>query len=92
MVNVVEALGDLGGDAAVTALVDALDRDGMLDLPLQTTTALRLGALGDRRALPAIVRFAARVEQLTPSEDAFERELQNEAAAAVVNARARLGH
>ncbi|MBX3232107.1 MAG: hypothetical protein KIT84_19670 [Labilithrix sp.] len=91
VVNLVEALGDLGGDAAVDALVDALDRDGMLDLPLQTTAAQRLAAIGDKRALPAVERFAARVAKLEPSADAFERELQEEARAAAADARGDLG-
>lgn len=91
VVNIVEALGDLGGDAAVIALIDALeDADRMLDLPLQTTTVQRLGVLGDRRALPAIERFATRVEKLPRSDDAFERELQDEATSAAASACAQL--
>lgn len=88
VVNIVEALGDLGGDEAVTSLVDVLEHEE--DLALQTTAADRLATLGDKRALPAVTRFAERLARAAEPSDAFERELRAEAIKTAADAMARL--
>lgn len=91
VVNVIEALGDLGGDEAVTSLIEVLDRfDREDDLALQTTAAERLATLGDRRALPAVERFEARVTRSPEPDDEFQKELRAEAIKTAADARARL--
>lgn len=94
VVNLVEALGDLGGDDAVTALIWILDGAGSADdLALQTTACSRLAALDDKRALPAVTRFGERVAKSAEPADDFERELRAEAVQAASDAVTRLtGH
>lgn len=88
VVNIVEALGDLGGDEAVTSLIDVLDHEP--DLALQTTAADRLATLGDPRALPAVDRFVARLASRPEPADDFEKELRAEAIKTAADAKARL--
>jgi HEAT repeat protein len=88
VVNLVEALGDLGGDEAVTSLIDVLDREE--DLALQTTAAERLATLGDARALPAVTRFGERLSRSPEPSDAFDKELRAEAVRTATDAKARL--
>jgi HEAT repeat protein len=88
VVNIVEALGDLGGDEAVTSLIDVLDREE--DLALQTTAAERLATLGDARAMPAVTRFGERLSRSPEPSDAFEKELHAEATKTAIDARGRL--
>jgi HEAT repeat protein len=88
VVNLVEALGDLGGDEAVTSLIDVLDHEE--DLALQTTAAERLATLGDARARPAVTRFDERLSRSPEPSDAFEKELRAEAMKTAIDAKARL--
>lgn len=88
VVNIVEALGDLGGDEAVTSLIDVLDHEE--DLALQATAADRLATLGDARALPAVLRWDARLARTAEPGDPFERELRAEAMKTAEGAKERL--
>ena len=47
----VQALGDIGGASAVTALIECLDDP---DAPVRIRVIETLGELGDRRAVPAL--------------------------------------
>jgi hypothetical protein len=76
---IVDALGDLGGPDAVSALGAALDR-GALPLYVQTLAVQRLVALGDPGAQPAIAGYAARVAALPPA-DGIDESLREEALA-----------
>jgi HEAT repeat protein len=51
----VQALGDIGGASAVTALIECLDDP---DAPVRIRVIETLGDLGDRRAVPAIRTLA----------------------------------
>ena len=54
-IEAVEALGDIGGGSAVSALIECLgDPDG----PVRIRVIETLGDLGDRRAVPAIRTLA----------------------------------
>jgi HEAT repeat protein len=50
-IEAVEALGDIGGTSAVTALIECLADP---DAPVRIRVIEMLGELGDRRAVPAI--------------------------------------
>jgi HEAT repeat protein len=50
-IEAVEALGDIGGASAVTALIECLDDP---DAPVRIRVIETLGELGDRRAVPAL--------------------------------------
>lgn len=78
--NLVEALGNVGGDGAVEALGAALDRAD-LALHVETLAVSKLGELGDARARGPVERFAKRVAALPPAEG-IDEELRVEAIAA----------
>lgn len=78
--NLVEALGDIGGDGAVDALGAALDRAD-LALHVETLAVAKLGELGDPRARGPVERFAKRVAAMPPAEG-IDEELRVEAIAA----------
>ena len=86
--NLVEALGDLGGPSAVTALADALDRAD-LALHVETLAVMKLGELGDAHARSAVERFATRAAAL-PGTDGIDEELRIEALAAATTTLSRL--
>jgi hypothetical protein len=75
--NLIEALGETGGDVARAALIEALE-DRSYDLALQT---LIVQQLGERAPRDSLARFAARAEK-APTDNEFEIELRNEALAA----------
>ena len=50
-IEAVEALGDIGGSSAVTALIECLEDP---DAPVRIRVIETLGELGDRRAVPAL--------------------------------------
>ena len=54
-IEAVEALGDIGGGSAVSALIECL---GDPDAPVRIRVIEMLGDLGDRRAVPAIRSLA----------------------------------
>jgi hypothetical protein len=83
VVNVVEALGHVGGRDAALALAAALD-SGRLDLSVETLAVQQIGDIGDSVARDAVVRFASRVGQDRPGErrEGFQAELVTEALAA----------
>lgn len=84
--NLIEALGAVGGDVAMTALAEALE-DRSYDLALSTLIVQQLGA----HAPPAsLARFAARAEN-APARDDLEIELREEAIAAADDS-GRLAH
>jgi hypothetical protein len=78
--NLVEALGNIGGPDAASALAAALDRAD-LGLHVETLATMKLGELGDHRARGAVERFAARTAAL-PETDGLSEELRVEAVAA----------
>jgi hypothetical protein len=78
--NIVEALGDIGGEKAIDALGAALDRAD-LALHVETLAVQKLGELGDTRARAPVERFAKRVAMLPPT-DGIDEELRVEAVAA----------
>jgi hypothetical protein len=78
--NLVEALGNVGGDGAVEALGAALDRAD-LALHVETLAVAKLGELGDARARGPVERFAKRVAAL-PAGEGIDEELRVEAIAA----------
>lgn len=86
--NLVEAIGDVGGQGAVAALIGALDRRE-LPLHVQTLAVMKLGELGDASARGAVERFAARVAELPPGEG-IDEELRAEAAEAARGTLARI--
>jgi hypothetical protein len=90
--NLIEALGTVGGDLAVGALLDALD-DQRHDLALKTLIVQQLGAIGtsDARALRAVDRFAL-VAEGTAVHDELDAELRDEALAAADESGRRLRH
>lgn len=75
--NLVEALGDVGGQQAVDALTATLDKNEV-PLHVQTLAVQKLGELGDGRARGAVERFAARAAAL-PAADGIDEELRVEA-------------
>lgn len=81
VVNLVEALGEAGDPGSVDALTDALD-ERRLGLPVETLAVQQLGSLGDRRAEGSVARLMARLQAMSPSEDAFDEQLRREAIAA----------
>jgi hypothetical protein len=78
--NIVEALGNVGGQSAVDALGNALDRAD-LALHVETLAVTKLGELGDPRARGPVTRFAKRVGAMPPAEG-IDEELRVEAIAA----------
>jgi hypothetical protein len=78
--NIVEALGELGGDLAVRALVDAL-ADDRYELSIKTLIVQELGTLHDPAATAAVARFAAVAERAPVTND-LEAALRDEALAA----------
>ena len=50
-IEAVEALGEIGGSSAVTALIECLEDP---DAPVRIRVIETLGELGDRRAVPAL--------------------------------------
>jgi HEAT repeat protein len=54
-IEAVEALGEIGGGSAVTALIECLEDP---DAPVRIRVIEMLGELGDRRAVPAIRTLA----------------------------------
>lgn len=81
VVNLVEALGEIGDPGSVDALTDALDGH-RLGLPVETLAVQQLETLGDRRAESSVARFMERLQSMAPSEDAFDEQLRREAIAA----------
>lgn len=81
VVNLVEALGEVGDPGSVDALADALD-ERRLGLPVETLAVQQLETLGDRRAESSVARFMDRLQGMAPSEDAFDEQLRREAIAA----------
>jgi hypothetical protein len=77
VVNLVEALGEVGGGDAVDALIGLLD-DPRRELSIETLAVQKLGALRDVRAVGAIRRFEARVRALVTTDE-FEAQLRAEA-------------
>ncbi|MBX3228975.1 MAG: hypothetical protein KIT84_41410 [Labilithrix sp.] len=84
--NLIEALGELGGDVANAALALALE-DRSYDLALQTLIVQQLGAEIPRASL---ARFAARAAN-APARDDLEVELRDEALTAADDS-GRLAH
>ena len=82
VVSIVEALGAVGGDAAIGSLADVLDRGGE-DIALQTLATQQLVALGAGQA--AVDRYAARLRALSAPGTDFERQLRAEGLAAAAN-------
>ena len=78
--NLVEALGNVGGNGAAEALARALDGQG-LPLHVETLAVMKLGELGDGSARPAVERFADRIAALPPAEG-IDEELRTEAISA----------